>query len=606
MLIILTYRDSRTLAKCIQDELDDEDNAVRVTNIRLPHLGIDAITLLVSQTLQSTPEIVQPLADIIYHKTHGNPFYAKQLMMMMKRRGDIWLDWEEKEWKYRVDSISEILRQPFKLPPMSVGGLTGDLDDVVDVRHIISHLKDMDPQAQTFLMWASLIGSVFDFQQIKWLMLSTEMFGFDDSSSDLSDSTNQDQMEPIQSPPPCRQLDLLEFAPTEAYLTPPDSSKSEHQAMAGLQAALQEAILEAMADDKYRFSHDRYCQAASMLIADEKEKERMHLRIGQMLMADREANYDKDLDVFLTADHLLKSAQFIKQFRSRSRYRQVLMKAGAEALNSGAPQMAMTYYECAMMLLSHSPWDESCPDVSYRETIDLHMRMAELRWWNNRRDEASRLLDEIMQHSTDRPVDRAQAQRIQARMYFHMQDTDKGIRAIMDALQELGMKDDLPALLPPDCGNPTFKAMKERIEMIGYEALKDRGPCQSRRILTIMTLLNEACTGCYWANPELATDLAIKLVELSIDHGYGPATGNGFVWLGAAACRLGEHELGTLLGETGLAISDKYAGNSEIARSILIHHGMLAQWKNKDHYRESIKYFQQAHKYAIAAGDKVT
>ncbi|KAI9489290.1 hypothetical protein BDB00DRAFT_843739 [Zychaea mexicana] len=627
MLIVLTCRDK--IPDCIQEEIDPEDNPdARVTSIRLTPLAADAILQLVSQTLHQTPEAVQQLADIVFQRTHGNPFYAKQLMLMMKRKGDIWLDWDEKQWKFRLDNANQMLFPPAQQQQQqsatsssssssnkdSIGGGTGGggsmIDGVLDVRYLVSHLRDLDHHTQAFLMWASLIGSVFDFRQIKWLMMATDLVSsLEDSCSDLSDNVS------IVSGDAADFVDALEHAPTDAYHTPPandDHKLRDSQAMAGLQTALQEGIIQPkVGNNEYQFCHDRYCQASSMLV-DDKDREKMHLRIGQMLMIDNDSS-----DVFLTADHFVKSADLIKRFRARAKYRHILVKAGEEALNSGALQIARIYYECAMSLLALNPWDEeSMPDVSYRETLDLHMRMAELDWWSNKREEANALLDTIMAHTQGRPVERAQAWRVQARMYFQLQQNDRGIEAIIDALRELGMDDirsqlHSPMALPADhetCAAeayPLYSKVKKRILEIGFDRLIAMERCRDRRILAIMTLLNEACTGAIWLSPTLVDTIAIKLVELSLEHGYGVTSGSGFIWLGCTAARLKEYKFGAQLGELGLQISEKYAGNPEIAQSIVVHYGMLAQWSSNCHFRDCIKHFQRAYKYAVAGGDKI-
>ncbi|KAI7857581.1 hypothetical protein BDC45DRAFT_566037 [Circinella umbellata] len=649
MLLILTCRDK--LPKCIQDEIDPEDNPdARVTSIKLAALGVDAILQLVSQTLHQTAESVQPLADIVFHRTHGNPFYAKQLMLMMKRKGDIWLDWDAKQWKFRLDNVNQMLFPPKQQqtsssslppPPTKTGSnssnnsinnrdstgsgatsISGGLviDGVLDVRHLVSHLRDLDHYTQAFLMWASLIGTVFDFRQIKWLMMATDLvYSLDDSCSDLSDSISI-----VSGDTDHLVLDSLEHAPTDAYHTPPahdnnsNHKQRDNQAVTGLQTALQEGIIQPkIGNNEYQFSHDRYCQASSMLV-DDKDREKMHLRIGQMLMIDNDTSLSTD--VFLTADHFVKSVDLIKRFRSRAKYRHIIIKAGEEALSSGALQIARIYYECAMTLLASNPWDEeSSPDVSYRETLDLHMRMAELDWWSNKREEANTLLDQIMAHTQGRPVERAQAWRVQARMYFQLQQNDRGIEAIIDALRELGMDNIRADLHTPTMSLPSnddqtttitdvyplYNKVKRRILEIGFDGLVAMERCKDRRMLAIMTLLNEACTGAIWLSPTLVDMIAIKLVELSLEHGHSVTSGSGFIWLGCTAARLKEYGFGAQLGELGLQISKKYAGNPEIAQSIVVHYGMLAQWSPGCHFRDCIKHFQRAYKYAVAGGDKI-
>ncbi|KAF7721740.1 hypothetical protein EC973_004178 [Apophysomyces ossiformis] len=591
MLIIVTCRDNEELPESVRHLIEpeeDEDGVsdAHMTVIKLAPLGVDAIIQLVSQTLHRTSEEVQPLADIIFHRTRGNPFYAKQFMMMMKRKDDIWLDWKEKQWNFRLDNVAHIL-----YPPKKTVQVQNELDGVLDVCHLVSHVRELDQCAQIFLMWASLIGTIFDFRQIKWLMMAIDVLTEDgDQNSELSDSSTTMDEEEYHA--------MLESGVVMGHdgLQMHDENKYANMAMAGLQVALQEGIIQPKTGTEFQFIHDRYCQAASMLV-DDKDRERMHLKIGQMLMLDHGA------DVFLTADHFVKSIDIIQRFSLRAKYRQTLIKAGDAASSSGALQIAWTYYECAMSLLNQDPWQDG-PDASYQETLNLYLKMSEqqLQLWNQRA-EATKLLDEIMVRTAARPVDRALAWRLKARMCFQHQQHDEGIAAILQALRELGVEG-----IHQDVSEEQVKEMYEQVKTSilehGFQKLTEYGPCYDRHTLAIMYLLNEACTGAYWMNRRLLDYAALILVQLSLDHGYGMASGGGFIWLGCTAARLTEYKLGAKLGELGLAISEKHAGNSEIARAIIIHYINLSQW-TETWYQDHVAQFRRAYKYAIAGGDKI-
>lgn len=209
---------------------------------------------------------------------------------------------------------------------------------------------------------------------------------------------------------------------------------------------------------------------------------------------------------------------------------------------------------------------------------------------------------QIMDHTYDYPVERAQAWRIQARIYFQQSQYRKGIKTILQGLEELGIVVDLN--ITDEDVLEYYRDIKPRISKPGFEILSKMGPCQNVKQLAIMTLLNEACTGAYWVNPILVDFFAIKLCELSLRHGYTPASGGGFIWMGCTATRTSEFTFAAKLGEFGVAISEKYAGNSEIARAIIVHHSMLAQWTGV-HVREYIYQYQRAYKFALAGGDTV-
>ncbi|KAF1803065.1 hypothetical protein FB192DRAFT_1421030 [Mucor lusitanicus] len=632
MLVILTFRDGDETPQKVVDILDK--CASPVTTIQLVPLGREGLKELVLDTFynshrsftalqyhqveqeqQQRTETIMPLVDIIYNWTRGNPFYAKQFLKTMKRNDDIWFDWTAKSWKFRLDNIKKLFDNK-PLPPskkasssssaanhatevslFSPGGSQQQQQhqqqyhnpnqSIFDVRNLVSHLRSLDLSAQYFLMWASLIGHVFNFRRIKWLMMATK------------------------------------------------EEKRSNQAMLGLQIALNEGIIQYKAGNDFHFIHDRYYQAASLLIVDPSQRENMHLKIGQMLMMEEE-EVEEDDNVFLTADHLVKSAGLIKLIDKRKCYRDVLVKAGNEATLSGALQISATYYQCALSLLDQDiekRWQDG-PDTSFLETLAIYMKILELKMLNTNdmnkatytqqkeapaslkgNDEAvstntliihddmrDSMVRQIMDHTHDLPFERAQAWRIQARIYFQQSQYRKGISNILQGLEELGIVVDTN--ITEEKVLQYYQIVKSAITKPGFDILMKSGPCQNTKQIAIMTLLNEACTGAYWVNPILVDFFALKLCELSLKYGYTSASGGGFIWVGCTATRVSEFTFAAQLGKFGMALSEKYAGNSEIARAIIVHHAMLAQWTGV-HVREYIYQYQRAYKYAIAGGDQL-
>ncbi|KAI8379176.1 uncharacterized protein BYT42DRAFT_316414 [Radiomyces spectabilis] len=605
MLIILTSRDGEEMPDMVK-HIKDFTGPAQIMHIPLTPLSVDAVNHFISETLHRNSEEIQSLVDVIFQRTRGNPFFIKQLLMMMKRKDEIWLDWREKQWKFRLEGSHTSY-------PLRGWYFTATEEGTFDVRNLVGHLRELDPNAQVFLMWASLIGNYFTFRQVKWLMMAIDFSGTadddhsNDQHSDISDAYSindpihciQEDDESLIIPTDYRQPGMDTSGQNISGLSAEEEMRRSNQAITGLQVALQEAIIVSKTANDFHFGHDRYLQAASMLI-EEKDRERMHLKIGQMLMLDPEA------DIFLTADHFIKSLDLIKRFKHRTKYRQVLIKAGTQASCSGALQISKTYYANAMLLLTHSPWEDG-PDSSFQETLDLYMKLTYAYWWYNRHTEATRLLEEIMLRTADRPIERAQAWRIQARMYFQQQQNDKGLETIMTALVELGVAGLDPSMIDSiddTCVVKEYQQLKAQILEVGFDALAKTERCEDRRILVVMSLLNEACSGAYWMRPYLVDAIAVKLIQLSLQYGFGAATGGGFVWLGCTASRLGEYSFGAQLGNFGLNINDQHAGNSEIARSIIIYHVALAQWTGC-HYRDYIYQYQRAYKFAIAGGDKL-
>lgn len=689
MIVILTFRDGDDTPQKVVDIIDKCDNPV--TTIQLRPLCINILKELVLDTLYKTHRssatlqyheqdeekqqrlgTITPLVEIMYSWTHGNPFYAKQFLKTMKRKDDIWFDWNEKYWKFRLDNIKKLFdtkpqshttKKPTNISVnnelLILGGAGAEKmnckkpqhyqhhhhhhhhhQPVFDVRNLVSHLRSLDLSTQYFLMWASLIGHVFNFRRIKWLMMASP-HGSDTLEENYYTASGSNACIALS-----QASDEGNFNTKSAYKTRTDSStsaymltfeeeeKRSNQAMLGLQVTLNEGIIQYKTGNEFQFIHDRYYQAASMLIDDPAQCENMHLKIGQMLMLEEEVE-DGDDGVFLTADHILKSAGLIRLIDKRRCYRDILTRAGNEATLSGATQISATYYKCAFSLLDkdiEKRWTDG-PDTSFEETLDVYMKLLELQLLNNNNtnrsnfvtsddeddsdtddqmtaatftiqdEERDSMMKQMMEYTKDHHYERAQAWRIQARIYFQQSQYRKGISNILEGLEELGIVVD--TTITEEQVLDYYRAVKPTITKPGFEILMKAGPCQNTKQMAIMTLLNEACTGAYWVNPTLVDFLALKLCELSLKYGYTPSSGGGFIWVGCTATRVSEYSFAAQLGKFGMAISEKYAGNSEIARAIIVHHTMLAQWTGV-HVREYIYQYQRAYKYAIAGGDTVS
>ncbi|KAL0077413.1 hypothetical protein J3Q64DRAFT_1769328 [Phycomyces blakesleeanus] len=455
-------------------------------------------------------------------------------------------------------------------------------------------------------MWASLLGSLFDFRQVQWLMMTVDLSGDEADQAGTSTPTSTSTPTPtpttsvavVSGPSSASSLEEdLPFLFVDPAIDLHQDDPRGGQAMTGLQVALQENIIVPKLGSEFQFIHDRYYQAAAMLVNPD-HVEHMHLRIAQMLLVDPAA------DIFLTADHVVKSLELVKLLPDRSKYRQILMKAGDEGYRSGALQMSSIYYNTTLQLLSETPWKQDGPDATYEETLSLYMKLTEMSWRNSERDQASCFLQTIMHETDNRPIDGAYALRFQARMYFEQQRHHDGIGTILKALGALGITYITSDHLSESQVLELYTKVRSSIEELG-DNLMTIGPCTDPRMLAAMALLYEACTGAYWISPLLVDFMALCLVRISLRYGFGMASGGGLIGVGCTAARLLQVQFGARLGQLGMAISEKYAGNSEIARGIITYHVILAQWTTGCHYRDLIYQFQRAYKFAIAGGDKM-
>lgn len=144
--------------------------------------------------------------------------------------------------------------------------------------------------------------------------------------------------------------------------------------MAGLQAAIQALVLvPSETDDRFRFAHDRYIQAAAQLkICDARN---MHFVIAQVLMK-HYADNGKWKETI--ASHICESVDIIRQrVQIRRPYRQLLFDCAKASTERGARPTAAKFYTNAVALLQPNPWNNESEDASYEETSQLYLRAAE-------------------------------------------------------------------------------------------------------------------------------------------------------------------------------------------------------------------------------------
>jgi predicted ATPase len=174
----------------------------------------------VSYTLCRPPEDVAPLALILQSKTAGNPFYMREMLMACYRQRCIWYDYRGSRWLYDLDRLFE----QFK-------GEHGY--DVLDSDFITRRLNELPPEARWILAWAALLGNSFSFDLVCQLM-SGQYGHVDDECADREGSHQRTVF-------------------------------SKREAVAGLQAAVSACIIvQGETDDRFRFAHDRYVQAAAV------------------------------------------------------------------------------------------------------------------------------------------------------------------------------------------------------------------------------------------------------------------------------------------------------------------------------------------------------
>lgn len=350
MVIIITYRPEELPCEKVQAILSppeyEEQTKHRgptITRINLSPLGEEEIVQYVSTTLSKPKEDILPLALVIQSKSGGNPFYIREMLSACHSKRCIYYDYRTNQWVYDLDKLFEEFQ--------------GEQNyDVLDTNFITRRLSELPDASKCLLAWAALLGASFSFELICHLL-----------SGECQDACAASSGEHIHR------------------------SYTQQEAVAGLQAAIQALVLvPSDNDDRFRFAHDRYIQAAGQLKICDVRK--MHFTIAQVLMK----FYTEAKSKESIASHICESVDIIRQrVQIRRPYRSLLFDCAKISTERGARPTAAKFYTNAVALLQPNPWNDGDEDTSYEETNQLYLRAAECYLYMGNHGAANALLGTI-------------------------------------------------------------------------------------------------------------------------------------------------------------------------------------------------------------------
>ncbi|KAF2687868.1 hypothetical protein K458DRAFT_360637 [Lentithecium fluviatile CBS 122367] len=480
MIIIVTYqqedgipRELRTLAST-------------ATKIQLfPFTEADTAEY-VAETLHRDEEYILPLVAVIQEKSHGNPFYIREILDTCYRKHCVYYCWREGQWLFSLDKVFEVFASP-------------EYGSSVNSDFIAKRLQELPTNARKLVAWASLFGGSFSFALIKTLM------------------------DPRNAPSDVTRVPLL---------------PEKECAITALNAAVAAYVLMAADDeDRFRFSHDRYLSAAVTTLDSDWDTAMMHYMIARILVSG--GKYQDDASVgskalYMRSRHICLATELIKQRESkRTPFRDVLYQAAETACESGARSTGMYYYAHCLLLLQDDPWnDGQSDDVSYQETLQLFVRAAECYWHQNMFDEALALIRTTFQHARD-PCDMASSFILQSRVYAVRGDSFGAFQALKDCLSLLNSP--IPPTTWEEC-DVEFQEICALLQSIDKEELLSRPlSTDDRELMTMGPVAVELLSAAFWSNSLLFYQSTLKLVGYHLCRGTVSQVALGYVHLGSIA-----------------------------------------------------------------------
>ncbi|HEY9667057.1 MAG TPA: AAA family ATPase [Coleofasciculaceae cyanobacterium] len=115
-----------------------------IHQITLAPLALNHINQLIAETLHSSTEVVNPLAELVVSKTNGNPFFVNEFLKTLYQENLITFNFNSHCWQWEINQIEAM-----------------DITDNV-VELMIGKLKKLPSSTQNVLRLAACVGAEFD------------------------------------------------------------------------------------------------------------------------------------------------------------------------------------------------------------------------------------------------------------------------------------------------------------------------------------------------------------------------------------------------------------------------------------------------------------
>ncbi|KAI9708455.1 MAG: hypothetical protein M1820_003916 [Bogoriella megaspora] len=542
IVLIVTYRLDEVLSQKVRTLLDV------ATKIELRPFSEEETAEYVSTALHRNLEYAIPLVAVIQEKCSGNPFMIREMLTACYRRGCIFYCWKDSEWKYDLDKVfTEFTSE--------------DYGSQISNDFIIKRLQDLPHDARALLAWACLLGNSFSFSLVKKLMS-------------------------------CEDLQIAPHLPLVRCRNP----------VAGLQSALASYfIMSGDEDDKFRFSHDRYMQAATNL-EECQSKEDMHFLIAYTMMRMHSSNLGADSNALHTlARHICLGANKIKEkIKSRAVFRDVLYQAAESSSQSGAQATGLSYFNVCIQLLQDDPWSED-DDSFYQETLSLYTRTAECYWHQGNNENALSLLQPVLDHAQD-SLDKTPAYVLHSRICALQGDSIGAFEVLKKCLAEMGKE--IPETTWEEC-DIEFHKLREIFSSTEGKSRPRRRSVVNQTLLPIGAILVELLSAAFWSDSLLFYQMSMKMLRIYLEHGLFPQIGLGFVHFASVAVgRFNDTEFGVKMGEMAKDIFNTFNDDDfTIGRGRTLHSLFIGHLEA--HMTQQLPILEHALERSVNAGDRI-
>jgi len=476
---------------------------MKIATINLSNLEIEQVNQLITDSLSCGVERAQPLGELIFQRTQGNPFFITELLKSLYQENLLSFDFSQGCWDWDIDLLQRI-----KIT-----------NNVVEL--MVNKIRKFDQNTQNVLKLAACIGNRFDLDVVA--MINERSLAI----------TARDLWAAVQ--------EGIILSLSETYKL---SQFWEH--LDG------ETIT-------YSFLHDRVQQAAYTLIPVD-ELRAVHLKIGQLLLKDLPESevHEKIFDI---VNHFNLGAALITEPEQKKQLSYLNLIAGKRAKSSTAYQTAATHLKLGMDCLSLNSWESD-----YQLTFDLYRERSECEYLIGNVDLAEELFKITIDRAKSK-FDKTDVYYLQITLNITVGKFSEAIAAGLAGLRlvELDLfnsEDELPSAIAANLAEVQQALSQQKIaDLINLPEMTDP------EMKISMNLLIQVWGGCYGlSNQNLLVWSILKMVNLSLKYGNTSASAFGYSCYGLLLAVQEDYQTAYEFGDLSLKISEKFYDPSLIGK----------------------------------------
>lgn len=544
LLIIGAYRDNEvsTTHPLVPMIEELQNTGTSVNQITLQPLESSHINQLIADTLHCELERSNPLTEVAYRKTAGNPFFLMQFLETLYQEGLLYFDFAAGCWQWNLQQI-----QHQAIP-----------DNVVELMaNKIANLAGATPDT---LKLAACVGNRFELS----VLATVNKKSLSATANDLWDALQSGLVLPLDN----------------SYKLPQVLAQGE-----------QDSVLSTVAKIDYKFLHDRVQQAAYSLISEE-EKKATHLNLGWLLLQNTPPTELED-NIFEIVNHLNLGCELITDQSEKYQLSYLNLIAGKKAKAATAYEAANRYLMRGIEFLARDSWQQQ-----YELTLSLFAEAIESEYLSTRFEQAIELSKTVLSQAKSL-LDKIPVYRSQIQFYASQDQARQATAMALSVLAMLGVS------LPQNPQKVDVWVeqvwLKSALRRRQIEELSNLPEMTKADKLAAMQIISSVISPAYMSAPNLFAILVFRSIRLSLKFGNASLSAIAYGQYGLLLCASGDTDLGYKTGQLALRLLEKFETRELKSKVYFLFNSSIRPWK--EHIQETIEFLLEGSQIGFEVGD---